>query len=384
MNLAACTTVIRARRSAAVAAVFACVELHLRRQRKRKRIHRPIFSFPVFIRGVRPIFFARLYRMSKEAFEQLADELLMNQDKVLRSCGLLRLSITLRWLAGGSYLDLAMTHQQSISSVYHYIDTTLSSIDRAFNMKFPYDDPNWLAKSSMGFSRNGKSPLSGCCAALDGIAIKIEEPSATDVKNPSTYYNRKGFFALNIQALCDSTYRFLYMSALTPGSTHDSTALAMSELASLLARTDGGLLDNYWIAADDAYVCTERIVCPWPGRNLSTEKDCFNYWQSSARIHIEQSFGILMARWGIFRRPLRLRVGKAAKVVAVCCKLHNYIMDNSRSGADSEFNQGRDAQETCNTTVEDHVSETQVESCDIRNQFTDSIRAEGLHRPRIY
>ena len=31
---------------------------------------------------------------------------------------LLRISVTLRYIAGGFYLDIAMRHQQSISSVY--------------------------------------------------------------------------------------------------------------------------------------------------------------------------------------------------------------------------------------------------------------------------
>lgn len=70
-----------------------------------------------------------------------------------------------------------------------------------------------------------------------------------------------------------------------------------------------------------------QIVCPWPGKNLPTDKDCFNYWKSSARIHIEKAFGILVARWGIFGRPLHLRVAKSAQVVVVCCKLHNFIID---------------------------------------------------------
>ena len=123
--------------------------------------------------------------------------------------------------------------------------------------------------------------------SLDGIAIKINEPSVRDVPNPSTYFNCKGSFALNIQALCDSTYRSLSVSALTPGSTNDSTASAMSSLSALLNCQDGGLLEPYWIAAYEAYVCNDRLINPWPGRNLSTEKDYFNYWQSSARIHIE-------------------------------------------------------------------------------------------------
>ena len=128
----------------------------------------------------------------------------------------MRLSGTLRFVAGRSYLDVALTHQQSISSVYSHVETTMDTIDKAFKLWFPYEDENWLARSRIGFSRNHRSPITDCCAALDGIAIKIAETPLNDVVNPSTYYNRKGVFALNLTAVCDSTNRFLNISALTP------------------------------------------------------------------------------------------------------------------------------------------------------------------------
>ena len=50
---------------------------------------------------------------------------------------------------------------------------------------------------------------------------------------------------------------------------------------------------------------------------------------SSVRIHIEQTFGMLVARWGVLWRPLRLSVAKASCVALVCCKLHNFILQNA-------------------------------------------------------
>jgi len=220
---------IRRRQVAVRAAVLAVLSIQRRRLRRGTTIRRPIFNFAVFIRGLRPTFFARMYRMPREVFFRLADTICTGyRSKSFKSCPLMRLSITLRWLGGGSYLDIAVGHQVSISSVYSHIDNTIQAMDEVFQLRFPYHDRDWLARSSRGFSRNERSPLTGCCAALDGKAIKINEPALRDVPNSSAYYNTKGFFALNIQALCDSSYKFLYISALSPGSTHDSTALAMS------------------------------------------------------------------------------------------------------------------------------------------------------------
>jgi DDE superfamily endonuclease len=162
--------------------------------------------------------------------------------------------MTLRYLAGGSYLDISIAPHVSISTFYYVVDETLTDLDQSLNIKFPIDNLELLKRSSIGFSR-GRSPLTGCAGALDGIAIKIFEPCAADAANPATYYNRKGFFALCIQAVCDFDYMFTFVSSQCPGSTHDSVAFAVSGLAGLLDCGTSGLPSGYWIAADDAYCC---------------------------------------------------------------------------------------------------------------------------------
>lgn len=166
-----------------------------------------------------------------------------------------------------------------------------------------------------------------CCGALDEIANKIKEPNAADIPNSSSYFNMKGFFAHNTQAMCDPQYRCTFVSCLAAGSTQDSTAYSINRLARLLSKSDERLLDGLSIAADDAYTCVNRLLTPWPGRKLSRSKDCLKYWQLSARIFIEQAFGILVARWGVLWRPPCCSIEKNAEVVIVCCKLHNFIIE---------------------------------------------------------
>jgi DDE superfamily endonuclease len=83
------------------------------------------------------------------------------------------------------------------------------------------EDGQYLREQNLRFSQ-GISPTFGFIAALDGIAIKIAEPSSSDVSNAITYYNRKGFHSICVQALCNAEYRFVGIIALCPGSTHDS------------------------------------------------------------------------------------------------------------------------------------------------------------------
>jgi DDE superfamily endonuclease len=305
-----------------------------------------------------------------------------------------RLSMALRYLAGGSYLDIAITHHVSISTFYYVVDETLTDLDQSLNITFPIDNLEQLKRSSFGFSR-GHSPLTGCAGALDGIAIKIFEPCAADAPNPATDYNRKGFFALCIQAVCDFDYTFTFISSQCPGSTHDSVAFAVSGLAKLLHCGNSGLPSGYWIAADDAYCCRGRLMTPWPGRRLSMERDCFNYWQSSARIHIEQAFGMLVGRWGIFWRPIRGSVQKASRVVVVCMKLHNFIISQGSIAVpdvyEEDNEQHRDApdravhfQDGVDTDDVMHRRRRDLESSFLRDILTQELKDRGLRRPNVY
>lgn len=81
------------------------------------------------------------------------------------------------------------------------------------------------------------------------------------------------------------------------GDTHDSLAFQASSLGRVLAASP--LSTGFWIAADDAYASSGGIWTPFSGRQLSSERDAFNFYSTSNRIAIEQTFGQLVARWGM-------------------------------------------------------------------------------------
>jgi DDE superfamily endonuclease len=85
---------------------------------------------------------------------------------------------------------------------------------------------------------------------------------------------------------------------------------------------------GYWVAGDEAHVYGDSLLTPHSGRQLNEAQDCFNYWKSSARIHIEQAFGILVGRWGILWRPLRTSVAKSTLIILTLAKLYNFIIDS--------------------------------------------------------
>lgn len=79
-----------------------------------------------------------------------------------------------------------------------------------YPLQFDLDDDAMLAEIEQGFAEKSASGgfVRNCVGAIDGIAIRIQCPSKADCSNPAAHLNRKGFYSINCQAICDSKKRF--------------------------------------------------------------------------------------------------------------------------------------------------------------------------------
>lgn len=66
-----------------------------------------------------------------------------------------------------------------------------------------------------------------CIGAIDCTHVKIISPGGEQAE---TYRNRKGFFSINVQTVCDAHLRIQDIVARWPGSAHDSTIFINSSL----------------------------------------------------------------------------------------------------------------------------------------------------------
>ena len=66
-----------------------------------------------------------------------------------------------------------------------------------------------------------------------------------------------------------------------------------------------GIQLPYTLVGDEIFPLKPWLIKPYPGSHLILGKRIYNYRQSRARRTIENAFGILAARWRIFRRPIR-------------------------------------------------------------------------------
>ena len=173
--------------------------------------------------------------------------------------------------------------------------------------------------------------------------MPIEAPANDEGEGPLKYTTRKGFYAMNVQGVCDADCRVLYWSMLYPGSTHDSFAWSTDPLwVKSLSPEDGLDFDalrcsGYYMVGDEAYTVSPTLAGPWPARTCKDENRdarlAYNYYHSAARITIERTFGQLTSRYLILRRPYagKLEATDYAPGIkltfGVCVKLHNLAVE---------------------------------------------------------
>lgn len=79
------------------------------------------------------------------------------------------------------------------------------------------------------------------------------------------------------------------------------------------------------LLGDDAFAMTDNFMKPYPQTGLSLARKIFNYRLSRARRVVENAFGILVSRFGIFQKQIPLSLEKAQIIDLACCYLHNYL-----------------------------------------------------------
>ncbi|XP_018405658.1 PREDICTED: uncharacterized protein LOC108782008 [Cyphomyrmex costatus] len=139
-------------------------------------------------------------------------------------------------------------------------------------------------------------------------------------------------------AIASARYRFLLVDIGAEGRHSDSGVFTNSVMGRRFRNNEMNVpspspivIDGepmpYVIVADEAFQLSNFIIRPYPGRAISDEQKIFNYRLSRARRVIENAFGIMIARWRIFTKPIYTSLLTADKIVQACVVLHNFLMD---------------------------------------------------------
>ena len=173
-----------------------------------------------------------------------------------------------------------------------------------------------------------------CLGAVDGKHIAIRKPLLTG----SSFFNYKQYFSIVLMATVDANYRFTTVDVGSMGRFSDGSIFANSPLGT--AVHNGSLqfpepqplpgqnaASPYVFIGDEAFPLTTNLMRPYPKARVtgSYENKVFNYRLSRARQTVESAFGILAARFRVFKRPFECKLNTIDKVVLATIVLHNYL-----------------------------------------------------------
>ena len=147
--------------------------------------------------------------------------------------------------------------------------------------------------------------------------------------------------------VCDARYNFTLIDVEQFGSNDDSGVLKESDLGRAF---DGGNLNlsapesipgcrlkeaPYYLVGDEIFPLKDWLMRSYPGIKTGTmdePKHIFNYRLSRDWRAIENTFGILVARWRVFRGFIRAAVENVECYVLVSLSLHNYLRQTDNAG----------------------------------------------------
>ena len=279
------------------------------------------------------------FRMPKDKFDQLANELkpYISPDPLSPRPGLpaeKKLAITLYHLKDkGSIVLTANTFGVSVPTVSQTIKSVCHAINKHLGpryLKIPKGDE--LQQSVTCFlEKFGFPQVLGC---VDGSHIEIEKPT----ENSQSYFSYKMMYSLNVQAVCDSTGRFLDVDIQWPGGTHDAKVFAYSNInkgmqegripklyRSLLPGRDKVPLV---LIGDPAYPLLPHCMKEY-STCYNNEQVIFNEMLRSVRNQIECAFGRLKARWQVLSKCMNYKLDDTPAMIYSCFILHNYCEVNN-------------------------------------------------------
>ncbi|XP_059062811.1 putative nuclease HARBI1 [Achroia grisella] len=254
------------------------------------------------------------FRLTKPAFQLLLTELMpfvrVTSKKNYGVSPLHQLLLTLRFYALGTMLI-------SVADFVGVSKSTAGRIMRDMSRAIArlYDKYIFVhQEGAENFYRIAGFPR--VLGAIDCTHIRIQSPCQTIGEE---FRNRKGYFSLNVQAVCDAELRLMNVVARWPGSTHDATIFNNSILR---AQCDAGDFGNRWLLGDSAYPNRSYLLTPL--LNPVTEAEIrYNESHIKTRNTIERTFGVWKRRFPVVALTLRVSISNVHAIIVATAVLHN-------------------------------------------------------------
>lgn len=137
-------------------------------------------------------------------------------------------------------------------------------------------------------------------------------------------------------AICNANYEFLLCDFGTNGRISDGGVINNTlfyynlKNGTLNIPPPEKLSNNerqlpFVFIGDEAFALRPDFLKPFSQRDLTHDRKIYNYRLSRARRIIENTFGILVARFRIFHTAIAVDLSRIDKIVMAACALHNFL-----------------------------------------------------------
>lgn len=263
--------------------------------------------------------FIERYRISKavtaKVLQDIQDRLSYHNQRNFPLSPMHQFLITLRYYACGSFqlvmADNAGVSKATVCRTINKVSAALSSL-RPLYIHFPQHEN--VQEVVRGFYTVAHFP--GVIGALDCTHIEIQSPGRN---RGEVYRNRKGYFSINVQTVCDSNMLIRDIVARWPGSVHDSTIFNNSRLR---ADFETGRINEGILLGDNGYPLRGYLLTPYL-RPQTRAQLRYNRSHKRTRNCVERMYGVWKRRFPVLRMTLRNKIQHALRVIVATAVLHN-------------------------------------------------------------
>ncbi|XP_071579480.1 putative nuclease HARBI1 [Temnothorax nylanderi] len=261
------------------------------------------------------------FRLSKECvtevLEAIEPEISHPTERNNAISAINQLLLTLRFYATGSHLisagDFSGVSKTSAHRVVHRVTNAIARLRPRF-IKFPTLADEIKTEQIKFFDIARFPRVVGC---IDCTHIKIQSFGGNDAEY---FRNRKGYFSINVQAICNANLQITDLVARWQGSVHDTTIFNNSRIRTLF---EAGTFGDALLLGDGGYPVRYYLMTPL--RNTGTRaQELYNESLIRTRNTIERVFGIWKRRFPILALGTRFsKVERVLPVIVATAILHN-------------------------------------------------------------
>ncbi|XP_037827783.1 putative nuclease HARBI1 [Lucilia sericata] len=166
----------------------------------------------------------------------------------------------------------------------------------------------------------------GIIGAIDGTHIKIKKTGGSLAQY---YINRKGYYSLNIQVVCDANLKIRDIVARWRGSTHDCRIFNESNIKERFENKDfrGRLL------GDSGYKLQPYLFTPLL-RPQSEKEIKYNKAHIATRNTVERCFGVWKQRFRCLLDGLTVSLENGKTLIIALAVLHNIAVEEKDTTPD--------------------------------------------------